>query len=256
MTTTPQTQPPLPPHAPLRSYYETDANRARYVNELFDRTAPHYNTVEALFGNVGLYYRRLCLRRAGLAPGMHVLDVAIGTAAVARNAARIVGPTGRVVGVDPSRGMLNEARKVFKGPVARGVAQALPIASGRFDFVTMGIALRHVPDLLAAFREYRRVLKPGGRVWILEGHIPESPVGRRVTRWAWSSVVPNLTLLLTGSRDAKLLMDYYWDTVDKCVPPEQILQAMRDAGFEDVRFKATVPGMVCEYTGRNPERAG
>lgn len=247
---------PVPPHAPLPSYYGPDAQRARYVNDLFDRTARHYNTVEAIFGNLGLYWRRRQLQRAGLRPGMHVLDVAIGTAAVSRGAARIVGPTGRVVGVDPSRGMLNEARKVFRGPVVRGVAQALPIASGRFDFVTMGIALRHVPDLVVAFREYRRVLKPGGRVWILEAHLPESPLGNRLTRFAWASVVPNLTWLFTGSRDAKLLMDYYWDTVDQCVSPEAIRQAMCEAGFETVGYEVSAPGIVCEYTGRNPERAG
>jgi len=253
--TSPAPQRSMPPHAPLTAYYGKDADRARYVNDLFDRTAPHYNTVEAIFGNFGLYWRRRQLERAGLRPGMQVLDVAIGTAAVSRGAARIVGPKGKVVGVDPSRGMLNEARKNFHGPVVRGVAQALPIASGRFDFVTMGIALRHVPDLVLAFREYRRVLKPGGRVWILEAHIPESPVGHRLTRFAWQSVVPNLTLLFTRSRDAKLLMDYYWDTVDQCVPPAQIMQAMRDAGFEDVRYEVSAPGVVCEYTGRNPEHA-
>jgi len=255
MQTEMQTPRPVPPHAPLTSYYGEDAERARYVNELFDRTARHYNTVEAIFGNFGLYWRRRQLERAGLRPGMHVLDVAIGTAAVSVGAARIVGPRGRVVGVDPSRGMLNEARKRFHGPVTRGVAQALPIASGRFDFVTMGIALRHVPDLVVAFREYRRVLKPGGRVWILEAHVPESPIGHKLTRFAWASLVPNLTLLFTGSRDAKLLMDYYWDTVDQCVPPAQIMQAMRDAGFADVKYEVSAPGVVCEYTGRNPDPA-
>ena len=147
---------------------------------------------------------------------------------------------------------LNEARKRFHGPVTRGVAQALPIASGRFDFVTMGIALRHVPDLVVAFREYRRVLKPGGRVWILEAHVPESPIGHKLTRFAWASLVPNLTLLFTGSRDAKLLMDYYWDTVDQCVPPEQIVQAMTDAGFENARTRVTLPGAFCEYKGSKP----
>jgi demethylmenaquinone methyltransferase/2-methoxy-6-polyprenyl-1,4-benzoquinol methylase len=106
-----------------------------------------------------------------------------------------------------------------------------------------------VPDLKAAFGEYLRVLEPGGRVWILEGHVPRSRLGQRLTRFVWARVIPALTLLSTRSRDAKLLMDYYWDTVEQCVPPETIVDAMRGAGFEQVRYRVVVPGAFCEYTG-------
>src|SRR5262249_58470594 len=122
-------------------------------DELFDRTAQHYNTIEALFLNGGIWYRRFSLRRNGLRPGMKVLDVAIGTAAVARGAAQIVGREGRVFGVDPNRMMLGEARKVVGGPLTRRVAESLPFASDRFDFVTMGIALRRVADLVRTFKQ-------------------------------------------------------------------------------------------------------
>jgi demethylmenaquinone methyltransferase/2-methoxy-6-polyprenyl-1,4-benzoquinol methylase len=240
---------PLPPHTPLTNYYEEDTARARYVRDLFDKTAKHYNTIEMLFLNGGLLYRRLSLRRAGLKRGMKVLDVAIGTAAVARGAARLVGPEGRVFGVDPSSGMLGEAQKIFHGPLTRGVAQELPFATDTFDFVTMGIALRHVSDLTAAFREYLRVLKPGGKLWILEGHTPRSGFGHKVTEFVWAKVIPGMTLVSTGSRDAKLLMDYYWDTVDQCVPPEGILAALGEAGFENPKYQLVVPGAFCEYTG-------
>ena len=243
---------PVPPHSPLTAYYGQDAERERYVADLFNKTAKHYNTVEKLFGNGGLLYRRLSLRRAGLRPGMKVLDVAMGTAAVGRGAAKIVGPEGLVVGVDPSQGMLAEAAKVFKGPRVRGYGQALPIKSAHFDFVTMGIALRHVSDLRAAFSEYLRVLKPGGRVWLLEGHVPKSALGMRVTRFMWKQLIPGMTLLATGSREAKELMDYYWDTVEKAVPPETIAGVLRDVGFEDVRAQVTMPGAFIEYTGRRP----
>ena len=243
---------PIPPHAPLLGYYESDAKRRRYVDDLFNKTARHYNTIERIFGNGGLWYRRFSLGRAGLGPSMRVLDVAIGTAAVAQGAARLVAPGGKVFGVDPSKGMLGEARKVFHGPLTRGVAEALPFRSDRFDFVTMGIALRHVPDLVAAFGEYLRVLKPGGRVWILEGHLPKSRLGHALARFAWNTVIPGLTLLFTRDRDAKVLMDYYWDTVEQCVPPETILASMRIAGFANPRFKVVVPGAFCEYTGAKP----
>ena len=240
----------LPPHAPLTSYYQADQNRDRYVIDLFNRTAQHYNTIEALFLNGGLLYRRLSLRAAGLKRGMKVLDVAIGTAAVARGASRIVGPEGSVFGVDPSVGMLGQARRVFDGSLTRGVAEELPFANDSFDFVTMGIALRHVSDLLTTFRSYLRVLKPGGTLWILEGHVPTSRLGHQLTRFVWARVIPGLTLMSTRSRDAKLLMDYYWDTVEKCVSPEVIRGAMSEAGLDQPRYKVVVPGAFCEYTAK------
>ncbi|MEN8181443.1 MAG: class I SAM-dependent methyltransferase [Myxococcota bacterium] len=241
----------LPPHSPLPEYYGEDEARNRYVVDLFDRTAKHYNTIEKLFGNGGLLYRWASLRRAGMRSGMKVLDVATGTAAVARGAARIVGPEGLVVGVDPSSGMLAEAGKVFHGPRLRGVGQALPLRRDAFDFVTMGIALRHVSDLVAAFREYRRVLKPGGRLWILEGHVPRSGLGQRFTRLVWARLVPRMTLLATRSQEAKLLMDYYWDTIDKAARPEAIVAALEEAGLREVRFQKVIPGL-CEYRARKP----
>jgi demethylmenaquinone methyltransferase/2-methoxy-6-polyprenyl-1,4-benzoquinol methylase len=242
----------VPPHKTLKAYYDADPDRSEYVLDLFDKTAHHYNTIEKIFGNGGLWYRRFSLGRAGLTRGMKVLDVAIGTGAVSRGAVQLVGPEGRVFGVDPSMGMMREARKVFGGPLTRGVAQELPFASNTFDFVTMGIALRHVSDLVAAFSEYQRVLKPGGRVWILEGHVPESDLGHRATRFVWGKMIPGLTLAFTRSREAKLLMDYYWDTVEKCVPPQAILDAMSKGGFEQTRFKVVIPGAFCEYTARKP----
>jgi demethylmenaquinone methyltransferase/2-methoxy-6-polyprenyl-1,4-benzoquinol methylase len=244
-----ETGEPLPPHTPLRNYYAEDEERSRYVQDLFNRTARYYNTIEGIFLNIGLWYRRFSLQRNGLKPGMKVLDVAIGTAAVARGAARIVGSTGRVYGVDPNRAMMGEARKNFAGPLTQGVAQQLPFKSDTFDFVTMGIALRHVPDLVATFKEYLRVLKPGGQLWILESHVPRSKLGHQLSKLLWAKFVPGLTFLSTGSRDAKLLMDYYWDTIEKCVQPEVIHAALEEAGFANARFSVVVPGSFCEYTG-------
>jgi demethylmenaquinone methyltransferase/2-methoxy-6-polyprenyl-1,4-benzoquinol methylase len=246
----------LPPHPPLTRYYGSGPRRGEYVIDLFNRTARHYDTIEKIFLNSGLWYRRFCLRRAGLTEGMRLLDVAIGTAAVARGASQIVGRTGMVFGVDPSPGMLARARRVFRGPLTRGFAEHLPFASAAFDFVTMGIALRHVSDLVATFGEYRRVLKPGGTLWMLEGHIPSSGISRALTRLVWAGVIPALTVLVTRSRDAKLLMDYYWDTVVQCVPPEAILQTLADAGFTEVRYEVVMPGVFCQYTGKRPRDGG
>src|SRR5437867_1721338 len=116
----------------------------------------------------GRSYRRWALKRAGLRPGMRLLDVATGTGLVALGAAGIIGEPGRVIGVDPSRGMLREAREALSGPLVQGRAEALPFRDDLFDMLSMGFALRHVADLGSASREYWRVLKPGGRLIVLE----------------------------------------------------------------------------------------
>jgi demethylmenaquinone methyltransferase/2-methoxy-6-polyprenyl-1,4-benzoquinol methylase len=216
--------------------------------------APHYNEIEGMFLNSGLWYRRLLLRNAGVGPGMRILDVATGTAAVARGAAQLVGSDGQVLGIDPSAGMLRQARRGFNGPLTRGVAENLPFSDNSFDFLTMGIALRHVSDLALTFAEYLRVLKPGGRLWVLDSHVPSSRLGRALTRLMWARLVPAVTLLFTRSRDAKLLMDYYWDTVEQCVPPATILSAISAVGLEEPRCAVPLPGAFCVYTGRKPER--
>ena len=244
----------FPPHVPLTDYYEQPVNRQDYVQDLFDKSAHHYDTVEKIFLNGGVHYRRMSLKFNGLKPGMKVLDVAVGTAAVSMGALKIVGAEGRVFGVDPNASMLREARKKVGIPLTRGVAQALPFKSEFFDFVTMGIALRHVSDLKAAFGEYCRVLKPGGTVWILESHVPRKGVGHALTKFLWAKAIPGLTYLATRSRDAKELMDYYWDTVEQCVPPTQIVQALHEAGFDPARSRTTLPGAFCEYTGTKPRR--
>jgi len=242
----------VPGHAPLSKYYGPDEKRVDYVNNIFNNTAHHYNTIEALLLNGALWYRKHCLKRAGLGPGMKVLDVAIGTGAVARGAVQLVGPTGSVIGVDPSPNMLKQARIHFDGPVSRGIAEQLPFKDDHFDFVTMGIALRHVSDLVATFSEYFRVLKPGGTMWILEGHAPVSPVGRRLTHFMMFRMVPGMTLLATGDREAKEFMEFYWDTVEQSATPQQILEVIREVGFEDVQHNVFSP--ICEYIGHKPLR--
>ena len=165
-----------PPHPVLDKYYSSDADRQSFVGALFDGAARHYNRIGTMLDlGSGPWYRRRVLRRAGLRPGMRLLDVATGTGLVARGAVRILGDPGRVIGIDPSRGMLREARKALASPLVQGRAEALPFRDDLFDMLSMGFALRHVPDLDAAFREYRRVLKPGGRLLLLEVSRPRSP---------------------------------------------------------------------------------
>lgn len=225
--------------------------RQEVVTRLFDDTSRHYDRVTAwmCFGT-GARYRRDALRRSGVGAGSRVLDVACGTGQVAAEALRLVGPDGVVVGVDPSRGMrrVAEARGIR---TLEGAAERLPVPDGAFDTVVMGYALRHVADLVGAFREMRRALRAGGTVLILEITPPEGRVTRALLRLYLKGIVPPASLLLTADRRAMELMRYYWETIERSVGPPAILDAMRRAELDNPQRHRTL-GVFSEYTAIKP----
>ena len=240
----------LPPHPHLDHFYDDASRRRTYVHELFDHSASSYEWIaKAMSLGSGGWYRRAALKRAGLEAGHELLDVATGTGPVARAGRKILGEHGRIVGLDPSFGMLREQRRRFRVIPLRGLAEELPIRDGSFDLLSMGYALRHVADLRLTFREFYRVLRPGGRLLVLELTPPRSATGFRFMRFYLKTVVPGITLLLSRSRQAAKLMRYHWETIERCVPPEQILAAMDAAGFGEVQRYVT-GGIFSEYRGR------
>lgn len=252
---------PVRPHPTLDGYYADDASRPRWVRGLFDETAVDYDGVAAwlAFGS-GPWYRRHVLTLAGLRPGMTVLDVAAGTGQVTRAAAAIVGEGGTVYAVEPSRGMLTEARCVLPPRVmlVQGEAEALPLPDATVDFVSMGYAVRHVSDLVRAFTEYNRVLRPGGTVIIMEIGPARGRLAKAALGFWISKGVPALHALFGRGkgrhRRALALMGYYRDTLDNCVAPEVIEGALRQAGFTDVKCLLSLR-LFREYTGRKPAEA-
>ena len=240
----------------LADHHRDESGRRRFLTQLFDATAQDYDRLTGFlsFGS-GVPYRRNALRRAGLREGMRVLDVAVGTGAVARGAIGIVGPAGRVVGLDPSAGMLREARRKLALPLVQGEAERLPFQDGTFDFVSMGYALRHVPDLHPLFSEYGRVLKPGGTLLILEFARGRSRFARGIGRLYLGYAAPWLSRIRCRSKAAQLLMTYCWQTVEHLVPPEAIVDAMARCGFESIRAKQWF-GLLSEYLGRRVDEPG
>lgn len=238
----------VPPHPTLRDYYGANESRQGFLNELFDRTAYQYRAIDKVVGfGSGLWYRRRALHVAGLAPGMKVLDVACGPGLTTQCALGLVGSTGYVVGLDPSSGMLHEARKGPCRNLIQGVGEALPFPDASFDFLSMGYALRHVSDLHVAFREYRRVLKPGGIVLLLEISRPRSPALLAVSRFYIKTVMGVVFATATGNQDMRTLMRYWWDTTESCVAPEAILSALDDVGFTECRLDEQFSGLIRDY---------
>lgn len=243
----------LPPHQVLAGHYASESDRRPYIDELFEAAAGHYDWINGLmsFGS-GRRYRRRALLRAGVAPGMTVLDVGCGTGVVAELAAAIVGADGVVVALDPSPSMLAEAgkRRGITIPV-RGIGERLPLADASIDRLIMGYALRHVADLRVAFAEYARVLKPGGRLLLLEITRPRSKLAYYPLKLYLKHTIPTLTGWLRRSRDAQILMSYYWDTIEYCVEPASILAALDEFGLTQVEHHAEL-GIFSEYTATKP----
>lgn len=235
------------PHAPLTDYYPDESARRGWVSEMFDSTAPDYNRIERILGlGTGPWYRRQALLRAGLANGMRVLDVGVGTGLVAQQAAAIVGDPALVTGVDPSPGMLANT-VVPKGVVlVAGTAERIPFPDASFDFLSMGYALRHISDLSIAFAEFHRVLKPGGRLCILEITCPENGLQKLLLKTYARRVVPLLARLAAKSGDTAQLWRYYWDTIEACAAPAEVMRTLESAGFAGVRRHLEL-GMFSEY---------
>lgn len=237
-------------HAPIRAmpaYFASEEERIAYVRKSFNETAVDYDAIEKLLGlGSGSWYRRQALLRAGLSQGHAVIDVAVGTGLVAREAVKIVGNPALITGVDPSTGMLANAVVPAGVKLIEGVAEKLPVENAAADFLSMGYALRHLYDLSIAFAEFHRVLKPGGRVCLLEITRPQNRLAYHALKIYMRNIVPTLSKLFMKSKASKELWEFYWDTIDACMPAETILTELRNAGFEDVTMHREL-GIFSEY---------
>ena len=228
-------------------YYSTHEEKQAFLRDIFDRTAPLYEGIAkwGWFGS-GDIYRRNVLKRAGLEAHMKVIDVASGTGPVARAILHHVNTPDQVVCAEPSAGMIAESKKTVPCVHYQTTAESLPVEDQSFDFLTMGFALRHVDDLDATFREFRRVLKDGGKALILDVTIPENPVGRFLFRAYFKHILPTLTLVFSWDKEAYRLMRYYWETMDQMTGREEVAEIMREAGFTKVEHRIML-GCFSEY---------
>ena len=249
--------PPTPevtqtPHPPLTAYYGQESDRRAWVLDLFGRTSGDYDRIERMMAlGTGSWYRRRARRRAGLKPGMTVLDIGVGTGLVACEAARIVGDPARVLGVDPCPAMIGRARVPAGVRLTAGSAELIPAPDAETDFLSMGYALRHVGDLAAAFTEFFRVLRPGGRLCLLEITRPDRALSRLLLKTYMARVVPFAARLVARDSGTPTLMRYYWDTIEMCIPPRSIQAALGAAGFVDLQRHVEL-GIFSEYCARKP----
>ncbi|MBC7957021.1 MAG: class I SAM-dependent methyltransferase [Cytophagales bacterium] len=240
------------PHQPLPSYYASDdlEARERFLRNTFDDTAVDYNRLERILGfGTGSRYRRMALQRAGLQPGMQVLDVGMGTGLVSQEILHITQEPSRLIGVDPSPGMMAQSKLPAVVQCRLGRAEELPVPDASVDFLVMGYALRHIADFSLACAEFRRVLKPGGRLLILEITRPRGRVATALLKAYMRGAVPLLARAVSKAPSTPMLWRYYWDTIATCIAPPQVLATLAAAGLHGASQHLEV-GIFSEYTAR------
>jgi len=217
------------------------------VRAMFDRIAGFYDVMNTVM-TAGLHHRWRA-RAADLAQlpaGGSALDVACGTGDLAIELAKRVGSGGEVIGSDFAPEMLERARD--KAPELQwelGNALDLPYASNRFDAATVGFGARNFSDLDRGLSEMARVVKPGGRVVILEITTPRKrPLSTFYSLW-FDRVVP-LIGRLTGENEA---YTYLPNSVKRFPAPEGLAAAMERAGLRDIRWVLTAGGIIALHVG-------
>lgn len=219
---------------------------------MFDRVAAHYDAMNSVM-TAGLHHRwrERAADRAELRPGDSALDVCCGTGDLTLELASRVSPGGRVVGCDFSEPMLDLAREKATERGAAAVrfewadALQLPYDSARFDAVTVGFGVRNLADLDRGLREMARVLRPGGRLVILEITQPRRPPLSTFYSLWFDRVVPVLGAL-AGDSDA---YTYLPESVRSFPDPHRLAAKMDAAGLERIRYTVLAGGIIAIHSG-------
>jgi demethylmenaquinone methyltransferase/2-methoxy-6-polyprenyl-1,4-benzoquinol methylase len=223
------------------------------VRGVFDSVADSYDLMNDLMsGGMHRLWKRFALSQTGLRPGQRALDVASGTGDLGVGVARQVGRDGLAVLTDINREMLARGRDrlIDKGVGARvefviANAECLPFPDSAFDCVTIGFGLRNVTDKAVALASMRRVLKPGGRLLVLEFSKPRPEIRAAYDAYSFN-VLPRLGGIVAGDAAS---YRYLAESI-RMHPDQETLAAMiRDAGFDDCRWHNLAAGIVALHVG-------
>jgi len=230
------------------------SEKAQRVRGVFDSVAPKYDLMNDLMsGGLHRLWKQFTLSQTQLRPGQRALDVAGGTGDLARGMAKQVGERGLVVLSDINGAMLARGRdRLLDAGLVQGLdfvqanAERLPFADSSFDCVTIGFGLRNVTDKPAALASMRRVLRPGGRLIVLEFSQPVAPGLKPIYDTYSFRVLPMLGKLVAGD-DASYR--YLAESIRVHPDQETLLGLMRDAGLEDCRYHNLAGGIVAVHRG-------
>jgi len=220
---------------------------------MFDAIAGRYDLLNHLLsGGIDTRWRKRAIRSLRLTGRERVLDLCTGTADLAIAAMRASRPAARVVGVDfagamlrVGHGKLQRARLADRIALVRGDATRIPIADASVDAITIAFGIRNVQQVAMACAEMRRVLKPGGRIAILEFAVPTTPGLRTVYLWYLRHVLPRIGRAVSRHAAA---YTYLPASIGAFTTPDEFVTILRQAGFSDVQTNPLTFGSVILYT--------
>ncbi len=234
------------------------ADRRRWVQEAFHSISGRYDLLNHLLsGGMHILWKRAAVRAARLAPGAIALDICCGTADLPVLMSDALGPRGRAVGIDFASGMLAVAGRRLRAARLRAPvflicadAEGLPVRDNSTDAATVAFGLRNVARPAQALAEARRVLKPGGRLVILEFGQPRATWLRALYDLYSRTIIPRLGGWLSGRPDA---YQYLHDSIRRWADPESLAQLITQSGFADVHYRLLTGGIVVLHVGVKPE---
>jgi demethylmenaquinone methyltransferase/2-methoxy-6-polyprenyl-1,4-benzoquinol methylase len=231
----------------------TPEEKTTRVRDVFDSVAGSYDLMnDIMSGGMHRLWKRFALSQTGLRPGQQALDVASGTGDLGAGLARQVGRDGLAVLTDINREMLARGRDrlIDKGIGAQVTyvianAECLPFPDRRFDCVTIGFGLRNVTDKPAALASMRRVLRPGGRLLVLEFSKPRPEIRAAYDAYSFN-VLPRLGGIVAGDAAS---YRYLAESIRMHPDQETLATMIRDAGFDDCRWHNLAAGIVALHVG-------
>lgn len=231
--------------------------KAGHVAKVFHSVAAKYDLMNDLMsGGIHRLWKQFTIEMSGVRPGQRVLDIAGGTGDLAAKFSRIVGPDGLVVLADINDSMLRVGRDKLTDQgvagnlvFAQGDAQFLPFADNTFDCITIAFGLRNVTDKNLALKSMLRVLKPGGRLLVLEFSKPTSATFGKAYDLYSFKILPKIGRIVAGDEDS---YRYLAESI-RMHPDQETLKAMMEnAGFANASFHNLTGGVVALHKGFKP----
>lgn len=224
------------------------------VADVFNSVAAKYDIMNDVM-SMGIHrlWKRFTIDCSGVRAGQQVLDLAGGTGDITALFSKRVGPSGKVVLADINESMLNVGRDKLRDlglvnniEFVQANAEALPFADNSFDIVSIGFGLRNVTDKDAALRSMFRVLKPGGRLLVLEFSKPESELLSKAYDLYSFRILPFMGQLIANDKES---YQYLAESIRMHPDQETLKQMMQDAGFQEVSYHNLTGGIVALHRG-------